>query len=323
MNNPWNEIQPPRDDVNARRVDSSHPLDLYWARDHAGKYLFIYEFEGEPGEEYRAPKLTGIDAYVVKAPLKPLSFRLVLALAERADWELFFSLSNDLVYATRSVQPSRIAVSTILRRLARWQEFLQKSRKKVLPEEAIKGLIGELLFLRNELTPVFGITQAVQFWQGPEEHPQDFNVGDTAVEIKCQSGTAQPTVHITSVEQLSPQLPTMYLCVYTLGRTTSDNLERISLPVLVSEIRQVLCDDGSSQLERFNDLLYSTGYIDSNEYDEFNYIETDFSVFSVREGFPRIQAEALHPGIVRLTYSIRLDVCEAFRSKPDWLRRET
>lgn len=317
MNNPWDAIQPPREDVNARRVDSNHPLDLFWARDHVGRYLFIYEFCDDAGVDYRVPKLTGIDAYILRAPSSPRSYRLVLALSERTDWELFFSLANDLVYATRSAKPSRVAVSIILRRLARWQEFLQRARKKLLSEEAIKGLIGELLFLRDKLHPTFGISQSVQFWQGPEDHPQDFNVGDTAIEVKCQAGTTQPTVRITSVEQLNPQLPLMYLCVYTLGRTTSDNPDRVNLPLLIGSIRELLCDEGSSQLERFNDLVYGMGYIEASEYEDFNYIQTDVSTFAVRDGFPRVQTCDLKPGIVQLTYSIRLDECEEFRSVPE------
>ena len=44
MINPWDEITPPIKDLSARRVDHSHPLDLFWARDHLGSYLFVYEF---------------------------------------------------------------------------------------------------------------------------------------------------------------------------------------------------------------------------------------------------------------------------------------
>ena len=49
MNNPWVKIAPPSKDLSARRVDHEHPLNLFWARDHMGKYLLIYEFSEEVG----------------------------------------------------------------------------------------------------------------------------------------------------------------------------------------------------------------------------------------------------------------------------------
>ena len=45
MNNPWDEIKIPSKEISGRRVNAEHPLDLFWARNHTGQYLFIYEFD--------------------------------------------------------------------------------------------------------------------------------------------------------------------------------------------------------------------------------------------------------------------------------------
>ena len=66
MNNPWEKITPPSEDVSARRVDHTHPLDLFWARDHLGHYLLIYEFP-PPDKDPKSglPDLIGIQtAYI-------------------------------------------------------------------------------------------------------------------------------------------------------------------------------------------------------------------------------------------------------------------
>ncbi|MBU4011406.1 MAG: PD-(D/E)XK motif protein, partial [Proteobacteria bacterium] len=60
--------------------------------------------------------------------------RLILLLNERSNWELFLSLCNDLVQATRQSKTSTSAVQTILRRLTRWHEFLRKNRSELLTE---------------------------------------------------------------------------------------------------------------------------------------------------------------------------------------------
>ena len=115
-----------------------------------------------------------------------------MLLKEDGNWEIFLSLCNDLIQATRQTDDTSSAVKAILRRLTRWQEFLKKSRINVLSEEEIKGLIGELIFIKNHLIPAFGNDQAIKYWQGPEGLPQDFNVNDSAIEVKCQNGATSP-----------------------------------------------------------------------------------------------------------------------------------
>lgn len=318
MNNPWDAIDPPKKDVSARRVAHSHPLDLYWARDHLGKYLFVYEFGVEPPEKQSIPELVGISTIIV--PADSLGrYRLVLILLERNDWELFYSLCSDLIQTTASVKDARLGLLTILRRLFRWQDFLKKASSKILSEERIKGLIGELLFIRDYLTPVFGVGQAVIFWQGPEGLPQDFNVNNCAVEVKSQVGATLPSVEINSSDQLSPQLPEMYLMVFTLGKTTPENTDALNLPGLVHGIRELILNQAEQQIERFNTLLLAIGYAESDKYLDFSYLVVDEMMYEVKEGFPRITTEQLSPGITRLSYSISLLDCAPFASSPEWM----
>lgn len=320
MNNPWDTIKPPTKDVSARRVDHTHTLDLFWARDHVGRYLFIYEFHSEDAiAKIALPDLVGIQTIYVPSNNRISENRLVLLLREQSNWEIFLSLCNDLVQATRQAKNSSSAVQIILRRLARWQDFLKKNPSEILTEESIKGLIGELLFIKNYLTPAFGTGQAIKFWQGPEGFPQDFNVNDSAIEVKCQSGATSPYIRITSVDQLCPQMPEMYLFVVTLGKTIPEAEGAINLPGLVSHIKKALQSDVSSQIERFYDLLYMVGYIDSDRYLDFSYILIGEKMFQIVDGFPRICSKDIHSGIVNLSYSISLSECDGFENQPKWM----
>lgn len=320
MNNPWEIIKPPIKDVSARRVDHTHALDLFWARDHIGRYLFIYEFSSEDNlPKINLPDLVGIQTVYAPANDNIAKNRLVLLLKERSNWEIFLSLCNDLVQATRQAKNPSSAVQVILRRLTRWQEFLKKNRADILNEESIKGLIGELLFIKNHLLVAFGADQAIKFWQGPEGLPQDFNVNNSAIEVKCQSGATSPSVKITSMHQLCPQLPEMYLYVVTLGKTSPETDGVINLPGLVSYIKEFLQSNASGQLERFNDLLYLVGYVDSDRYLDFSYIFTDEKMFQVKGDFPRICQKDIHRGIVNLTYNINLAECDPFENRPQWM----
>lgn len=320
MNNPWLEIQTPTQDVLSRRADYNHPLELFWGRDSYGRFLFIYEFNDKEGLPNKFPILNGIEVRLFTPENHHTKkCMLLLILKDKKDWEIFLSLCTDIITATREFEKDLKATKVILRRLGRWHEFLKNARLDILPESTIKGLIGELQFMLRHVSGPFGMGQAVQFWQGPEDLPQDFNIENCAVEVKCQLGATSPHVHIASADQLCSQLPEMYLYVITLGKADIDADMVINLPLLINKIREELESCEPSATERFNNLLYQTGYIDSDEYNQFNYIRVNEKMFSVRPGFPRICPDELHPGIIRLGYDIGLLECEVFSATPEWM----
>ncbi len=312
QSNPWDSISVPKENVNLIRVDSGHPLDLFWGRDMAGKYLLLFSINSDTLTKPKLPKLNGIDLYFQKVPHGD-KIHFAIVLNELENWELFLALCKDIVLASSSVLDAELAVKVVVRRLHRWREFLKKGNPNILSEEKIKGLLGELLFIERELDPVFSIENAVEFWQGPNDAPQDFNIRNCAVEVKCQSGTTNPMVRISSLEQLCPQLPKMYLYVVTLGRCPKEDSDSLTLPKVVKSINEKLIDSGGGLFEKFNNLLMQVGYFYTDEYNEFSYVLSDVQVYDVRDGFPRISMQNVDNGIEKVSYSISLLECENFK----------
>jgi hypothetical protein len=209
MKNPWLAIEKPSSDLNVRLVDEKHPLKLFWGVDTRERYLFAYDatISGLP-QKKSLPSLSGLELYVIPQGARG---KLVLLLQDNSNWEIFYALCSDLVRATANVKDESAASIIILRRLQRWQELLCKTRRGILTPDEIKGLIGELLFLKTPLAAVFGYDAAIVGWRGPEDGPQDFAINETAVEVKCQSGGTKPVVRISSADQLCPQLPVVHL----------------------------------------------------------------------------------------------------------------
>lgn len=321
MNNPWSAINKPASDFNVRLVDNHHPLLLYWGVDARSRYLFVYEGEAGAMPELKTlPNLSGITTAISK---EGELAKLVLILNETVNWELFHALCNDLVRATAQVTEASQGPSIVLRRLKRWQDFLKKERSGLLPMEKIKGLIGELLFLGEPVASTFGWDDAVTFWKGPEDAPQDFAVHDTAVEVKCQSGGSKPSVRITSVEQLNPQLPEAYLVVYTIATASGEESSHFNLNSLVDAVREKL--DTASELarERFEDLLYLAGYVSSEKYLEWHFTKIAVKCFKIVEGFPRISPSGVPDGVDSISYVLQLDACTEFAEKPHWWNSES
>jgi len=311
MNNPWDQITPPNKDVSALRANAEHPLDLFWAKDHLGRYLFVYEYPANSEVIIKdPPDLFGIETISMSANSE--TSRLVLILKEKANWELFFALCNDLLTATMPIHIPKTASTIILHRLKRWQDFLKKKRLDILSEEKIKGLIGELLFLSSHLIPKFGSTDAVRFWLGPEGAPQDFNVNRSAIEVKCQLGGTTPNVKISSADQLFAQLPKLFLFVVTLGKTTKGDKNALNLPSIIAGISERLEQESSSSLNHFQDQLMEVGYYYSEKYLEYNYLLLEEHAYEVSDGFPRICPCDLKAGILRLTYNINLTDCSPY-----------
>ncbi len=312
MTNPWSGIEKPTSEFNVRLVSDSHPLRLYWGVDSRGRYVFLIDASaGSMPDRRSIPELAGIKAAVGAADGRA---RLALVLNEVVNWELFHSLCNDLVRASAAAAEEAAAVAIVVRRLQRWQEFLRRQRPLILPLEELKGLIGELLFLTDTLAPKFGWDVAIGFWKGPEEAPQDFAVHETAVEVKCQSGSSKPWIRISSIHQLNPQLPRGYLVVHTLASADADDPGAFTINSMVLAIRSALEGHSDATRERLENLLFLAGYIATEAYDAFVFQRIATRSFRLADGFPRLAAGAVPAGIDRVTYQLKLDACAAFEA---------
>jgi len=65
MNNPWDEINIPSRDIFSRRVNASHPLNLFWAKDPYGHFLFVYEFSTSDFLPNKLPVLNGVTVHLL------------------------------------------------------------------------------------------------------------------------------------------------------------------------------------------------------------------------------------------------------------------
>ena len=149
MKNPWAEIQPPNADVNARRVDHTHPVDLFWGRSETGRYLLVCELPVVTDlSTMEIPSVVGIRAWLSMDNDDSSLKRLVLELRDETEWEMFVSICLDIVEATRTCDRHTVA-PVVIRRLARWQQFLRSRVGEGLSESAVKGLFGEMAFIEE------------------------------------------------------------------------------------------------------------------------------------------------------------------------------
>ncbi len=293
---PWKGLPPGTPgSISVLRVPGLARIEAFWGRKPDGRLALLIALHRVEDVPLELPTVRGVELLVVAADR-----RLQLVLEPTGDWEMFHALCLDLLSAADGGSDEATGLQLLVSRLLRWQKFLSKGTGKLLDEREVRGLFGELLFLRDSLVPVVG-TAAVDCWQGPLGLPQDFVFDGRLVEVKTFAAGSAPSVRITSAEQLTSAGVPLFLHLVCLVRQA----DGLTLPDLVDELLRLLAVSHAAT-EAFEDRLMTMGYVDLPEYRAMSYAVTSVNYFEVRDGFPRLTVEQVPAGVKDVAYSICL-----------------
>lgn len=298
-------------------ADPGHPLDFYRGRDFDGRHLFWLSVEWPGGDLPRCPTIAGMD---VDCRPEGDRHQLCLTLRDAGQLEVFRALCANLMDATRALVPGagREAMLAVIARLRRWQELLGKRRQDLLTRQQIIGLMGELLFLRDHVLTHLAPGESVISWRGPYSDEQDFVFGDRIVEVKTQLATADRRLQISSEHQLDTTSGPIALVHQLLGSGAGEPGAR-SLNEMVHEIAETLAKRSLDALDLFNAGLSEVGYVARAEYDAEQWVPAGARSYEILDGFPRLVASALPPGVSHVRYDISPAECAAFERPADWI----
>jgi hypothetical protein len=299
----WLEIAGHATGIGAfRLMNEAHPLDLYGGIDHEGRRALMLVTEFPP----RELPIAGIIEVTLNQRNDGL-FAMLIRLSRPEFQAVFGRLCMDLIDGTRDCT-RRSGTEALLRRLNRWRKLLEAGPHEGLNNMQLRGLFGELWFLRNVAIPRFGLTVAVEAWNGPLDAPQDFQLGDGLVEIK----TILPGAHIvsiTSADQLESATNPLQLAV-----VVTDISKGVSVPEVVEDIRREI-EGAQTAAAEFDLRLAEAGYSNRDEYATLRFTAQEIRYYSVGPGFPRIITSLLPQGISRVTYDLDLLKCGAYQNE--------
>lgn len=305
---PWDEISVPGADFHVRRIPDDTAVPCFWGRDPFGNCLFIIELQGDHTAYYRKNVSTVHGIEVDLRSGRENGQRLVMALEQQADRDLFEGLCRTLVSALTHASDSASSLAVALTHIRRWKAFLSGRARRLSPEE-VRGLFGELVFLSALLDRWSSTEDAVAAWLGPEKSHQDFIFGNVAVEIKSLSGTERSSVRISSEDQLESLNDALFLRIYRLsGMPEAPNAR--SLNELVLQVRGRLT--AAAAIEEFERKLATHGYAPLPDYDDPRFVITEELSYRVEEGFPRLVRSELPEAIMKVGYDIRLEGITSF-----------
>ena len=277
------------------RIDNTHILDLFIGLDEHGRKSI------ELRSNFVPIRVSGTSAIDVTQYKKTEYNTIRFSLKDDEISGLFYKFCEDITEQTRTLAHEKDGYKAITNRFFQWKKMFVASRNAVLTEPAIMGLIGELLFLRDDLSARIGLSAALRSWSGQELTHKDFSRDDIWYEVKSISRGNQ-TVRISSLEQLSGEHEGE-LVVYSLEKMSSE-YKGITLNKLVLETLNMFASQDDKDL--FMAKVSLQGYEYNNYYDDFVFELSDKTRYLVNKDFPRLTANDVPHAITKVSYDILL-----------------
>ena len=165
-----------------KRVDDSHPLDLYVGKDELSRWTLLLMCDIKP-KKISSSKM--ISAQIRKRD--DGKWTVSLSLVQDGYGDMFMLFCGDIIESSRFIKNKDKGANFVIKRYLEWKEMLAASRNGLLTPAQIKGLLGEMYSLDKELIPHYGAEQAALSWTGPRAFHQDFIFNDTWCEVKTIS----------------------------------------------------------------------------------------------------------------------------------------
>lgn len=306
---PWDGLHTPdkRGEFNARLVGfdiNPERRRVFWAKSWSTNPAILVEYDSNTRRRASLPSFENIEV---------ADYRddncLSIELLDHTMQDIFLKVGLDIIASLQSVPPKACWKACLLR-LERWSSFLKPSRSRLSPEQQ-KGLIAELLMLKDNALEALPPHDALEGWTGPESGPRDFAYGQTFIEVKSKRSSANPRIVISSEEQLNTSdSEELFLYVVELNSAPVSDSDSFTVTDVVRETLNMF--ESPIHRAKLDTKLGSVGYFDEDDYSETRWTLGRTSYYKVEGGFPRITSSSCPSGVSRVTYQLDLDYCEDY-----------
>ena len=285
------------------RATAKHPLELFVGWDSVDRETLLLVCKEKPIRLFSS-SMIDVDTGKRKDNKWAISF----SLTDSKYFDIFCQFCLDIILSSSDVKDTDEGEKFVCQRYIKWQEMLKRKRGVLLTDSEIKGLIGELYFLKEYLIPNYSISKAILSWVGPKRVDQDFVVDETWYEVKATTSGSE-SIKVSSIEQLDLD-EVGHLAILFLDKTSQANSLKITLNQLVNEIASLV--SGTPELlTAFNGELIEQGYYYSEEYDEYCFRFNGYSLYLVDERFQCLRRKDIPKSIKNASYDLLLAELES------------
>lgn len=285
-----------------RRVDRGKYVDVYIGYVHQKTALIIKGSQKITNIEKTKWITTQINQDP-KTKITSLSFIL-----EKDEFEsLFISFCADIIENTKGLVTETV-LSEVIARWNYWITLFKNPKREILSHSIIKGLIGELLFIKEYLLKRYSEETVIKGWVGPMGQHKDFVLNDTWFEVKTIDSDAT-AVKISSISQLESN-EIGFLTTVNIDKSTEVSETSISLNRLIEDIVSTL---QAEHLIQFDEKLKALNYEYNIAYDDFQFMFKVIDCYEVGSDFPRIKRSDVPRGIGKISYELMLNAIDSYK----------
>ena len=289
----FNEI---KHEGNMLRIDPNHPLNLFIGLDQNRNRVFILK------SKKRLKKTKSTKALDISLLEMEGHSQLSIRLNNIQLKDIFLKFIQD-IYDFTNLQSNEVdLINKYYSRVYLWKSTFSNPNRKILSNSSIRGLMGELLFLKSHMLNRFGLIDSLNAWVGPKKYKRDFETKDTWFEVKTKSSNSY-TVKITSISQLDVEV-NGFLAVVSLDATEIINDKTYNLNSLILEIFSIY--DDLELLDSLQNRLDEIGYSYDPDYDDINFIIMNIDIYTINEQTQILRKKDLPNSVTDVTY--RLDI---------------
>lgn len=222
--------------------------------------------------------------------------------------DLILSIYNKIYNISNPEEYSEL----FTRHFFKWSSFFENKRNEGLTKDQVKGLIGELIYLKKLLlNSNIKVDDALSSWRGPYDEGHDFVFDFTDYEVKTVE-KSKNNIRISSEFQLeSEKGKKLELVVISVE---FDVEYGINLTSITNEIKSLVLDklgDNSIFITALSQKELTIG--DLKQYDIYSYTPIEETSYdATNEEFPKLISSKLPEQISKLNYNIRLNLIEEF-----------
>ena len=238
---------------------------------------------------------------------------IVLQLTDSDFNDLFDDLILSLYHGIKSISHVDEYSNHFIQAFYRWSEFFEDKKSDLLSEEAIKGIMGELLVLKLLITAPDRpeINSLLKAWTGLYDKGNDFELDGKNLEVKSKSPSGID-VKISSEFQLEVSLGKgLELFVVSLE---SDFNVGIHIRDLIFEIKKLVQEFSGDNtilwkaLSQKNITSKNVGQYDRYRFKPVNWVSYNCAA----ENFPKLSRSNIPEEISGLKYTMRTTLLTSF-----------
>lgn len=293
-------------EIEGNLINPNWPIKIYRGHNLNGDLIYSIISRYEPIDLLSTKLIVVNKKYDYDSDEWILLFKLTSSSGNSKD--MFKYIFKDIFNTIDFNGTEQNAFKALCHRYEHWQQLLSR-----LPDSfgrlKQQGLLAELLVLRDNLIPNYGLEKALEMWQGPKGAKQDFILPESWIEVKS-TNLGKREIHISSLEQLDSPISYGELSVVTLQESNAYDSSAICLSTVIDEIESEINNDLIAI--DFKEKLLLVGY-GQNKENELYFRVCDIESYRVNEEFPKIRRNDISTAITKVSYTLNLEAISNFK----------